>query len=993
MSLRSLPARLFVAAFFSILSGAIPAGIARADDCSNEASLKSPPSSEASRLSFQNGSGDKRRIYWIDQNGARKFYGVVDPGNTFQQSTFAGHAWIVTDEAEKCLYTFVASAAPQTVSVGGQAAAGAVVAPPPGREVAQTPAPPANNRSPPLTATDNPPVTNETVPQVSPIEQLQLKGLYRLITQLDATRMLNSEASGVLDASQAPPDWDSAMWSFEAVTGTPFVRIKNNWKKTYLADSGGTPKAIAAAPEASEAQWTIEPVDGTLYVQFRNRESDRFLLAVNGAATLADDFGQDQENSSHWRLAAVIPGSTEALPPPPPSRPLYDAALLNCRSIGGIWTGSSCRRPDYMTGPLACPRGFFWADDIGECLWDGPRCPPWQTGPGGACGVNLVCVGGRVAPGPRGYPACYCPPGTVTWGNYPRLSCVPSVARIVPLLVPAIVGGVAIGIVSGGHGRQPIGQLFGNQKYGHGQIGNNTPVGSTIPVKTGGGGSRPFGPGGGKPPTSGGNTTGPAGGGGQIGSAVSSTIDPKTGVQTNTTVDPKTGATTTQQVCAAGYTGSPPNCLKPSTSSGPTGGGATCVGGMQSAGACICPQGTAPVGSGNNFTCVAGAKPSQNIPCKIGQSRNSAGDCVDTNSLVTCTGGTVVQGVCGCPSGMNPVGSGTTFKCEASKVIRQQQSTCSSGQSPAKDNCNCPSSTMSLVGGVCTTSTVAKPITPQTCASGQRPATDNCLCPPSTMSLVGGVCTTSTAAKPNPTGGGTNTGGGQTTGAPATCASGQRPSVDKCTCASPMRAVAGVCTSTPNNPNNRRNACSAGEPVASCDCVSPMSVVNGRCVNPASGTTTNPDPNCSTCDVKQVPQTQQKTQSGQTDQKGQTQQQGQRSQKQDQNQKDQQDKLKQQQDQQKLQQQKDLEAQQKLKQQQDQQKLQQQKQLQEQQQKLQQQQQQQQQQKLQQQQQQQRQQQQQQQKQQQQLQQQLQQKSGGTACPPPHKQGPGGRCI
>src|ERR1700759_5592745 len=174
--MRSQFARLFAAGFFTILLGTISTGIARADDCSNEQSLKSAASSEATQLSFRNGSVDKRRIYWIDQNGARKFYGTVDPANNFQQQTFAGHAWVVTDEAEKCLYTFVASAAPQTVDVGGASAA--VVPPPPGREVAQAQAaPPVANASPPQSAS-TPAVTDEPIPQVSPIEQLRLKGLY-----------------------------------------------------------------------------------------------------------------------------------------------------------------------------------------------------------------------------------------------------------------------------------------------------------------------------------------------------------------------------------------------------------------------------------------------------------------------------------------------------------------------------------------------------------------------------------------------------------------------------------------------------------------------------------------------------------------------------------------------------------------------------------------------------------------------------------------------
>src|SRR5205814_7053759 len=118
----------------------------------------------------------------------------------------------------------------------------------------------------------------DAIPQVSPVEQFQLRGVYRLVTRLDNSRVLNSQASGTLEVTAAQPEWDSAQWSFESVAGTPFVRIKNAWKKTYLADFNGKPRAMPSAPDATEAHWTFEPVDGTNFVQFRNRETDRFLL-------------------------------------------------------------------------------------------------------------------------------------------------------------------------------------------------------------------------------------------------------------------------------------------------------------------------------------------------------------------------------------------------------------------------------------------------------------------------------------------------------------------------------------------------------------------------------------------------------------------------------------------------------------------------------------------------------------------------------------------
>ena len=52
----------------------------------------------------------------------------------------------------------------------------------------------------------------------------------------------------------------------------------------------------------------------------------------------------------------------------------------------------------------------------------------------GRCRADLTCEGGRVRLSGRGQ-SCQCPSGMVTWGHYPHLTCVPSVVRILPLLL------------------------------------------------------------------------------------------------------------------------------------------------------------------------------------------------------------------------------------------------------------------------------------------------------------------------------------------------------------------------------------------------------------------------------------------------------------------------------------------------------------------------------------------------------------------------------
>jgi von Hippel-Lindau disease tumor supressor len=93
------------------------ASAATAEDCLHQTELKSPPGKVATEISFHNKSAEPRRLYWIDGNGKRKFFGAVAPGQTSQMSTFAGHVWVVTNTAEQCLSVVVASSARIVVDI------------------------------------------------------------------------------------------------------------------------------------------------------------------------------------------------------------------------------------------------------------------------------------------------------------------------------------------------------------------------------------------------------------------------------------------------------------------------------------------------------------------------------------------------------------------------------------------------------------------------------------------------------------------------------------------------------------------------------------------------------------------------------------------------------------------------------------------------------------------------------------------------------------
>ena len=416
---------------------ALTTGGAQAQECSDAGSQKSTQAGGAVELSFRNASSEGRRLYWVDENGDRKFVAPVASGALLRQPTTHGHVWIVTDDAEKCLTVITAGAEPKTIEVG---APGQLAVPAPG--LAEPIAPAAPQAAPPA----EPPV-------VSPVEQFELSSPQRIAPRSAATRSLDQQASGAVQLSQVRPTSESGRWTFVAVPGTPYVRIRNGARNAYLTDVDGRPRGTLAALDVEASHWTFEPVDGSIYVQMRNRATDRFLLSVNGAAALVQGYSQDQETSSHWEVSPASNAVAAAPSSPPPRDTAYEAyevALDDCRAIGGYWTGSSCRSP-VISRPLACPRGWAWYPEFGECLWEG-RCPPWQMGAGGTCLSDLSCKNGRVRMSVRGYPVCDCPPGMRTWGRYPRMACIPSVARIAPAVPPAAGGGQVIG----GPGRLPV---------------------------------------------------------------------------------------------------------------------------------------------------------------------------------------------------------------------------------------------------------------------------------------------------------------------------------------------------------------------------------------------------------------------------------------------------------------------------------------------------------------------------------------------------------
>lgn len=71
--------------------------------CPQEGHIKSPSSYDAAKITFDNQTDGNLKIFWIDFNGDRKFYSNLKAHSKYDQDTWIGHVWVVTDSSDQCL--------------------------------------------------------------------------------------------------------------------------------------------------------------------------------------------------------------------------------------------------------------------------------------------------------------------------------------------------------------------------------------------------------------------------------------------------------------------------------------------------------------------------------------------------------------------------------------------------------------------------------------------------------------------------------------------------------------------------------------------------------------------------------------------------------------------------------------------------------------------------------------------------------------------------
>lgn len=75
--------------------------------CAQESSLRSLDGQNPTAINFVNLTSQAIRIYWLDYQGRRQFYHVLQPTQGYTQSTYLTHPWMTTTKSGECLAIYL----------------------------------------------------------------------------------------------------------------------------------------------------------------------------------------------------------------------------------------------------------------------------------------------------------------------------------------------------------------------------------------------------------------------------------------------------------------------------------------------------------------------------------------------------------------------------------------------------------------------------------------------------------------------------------------------------------------------------------------------------------------------------------------------------------------------------------------------------------------------------------------------------------------------
>jgi uncharacterized protein YbdZ (MbtH family) len=269
----------------------------------------------------------------------------------------------------------------------------------------------------------------------SPIAKFGLGGSYRINSIGRPGYGLNNLANGVPELQRTKPDWESAVWEFEGVPGTAFVRIRNAWKGNYLLQSGGGPLAGSASGDTSH--WVLEAAEGGPYYRIKGSDG-RYLTATAGGLVLSE--APRSVGDGRWQFDKVKPlaaAPERRVPAPVPrvvekpqkcrSGHVYSSSMKQCVPISATCTvgvevyspklgkcvtkpvvpkgceegfklvDGKCKKVTKKEGPQRCPPGTVPVPQTDNCVWkkdkQGFEVAPWKKP--GCKGWQAACKSGN----------------------------------------------------------------------------------------------------------------------------------------------------------------------------------------------------------------------------------------------------------------------------------------------------------------------------------------------------------------------------------------------------------------------------------------------------------------------------------------------------------------------------------------------------------------------------------------------------------------------
>ncbi len=78
----------------------------------SEKKQRSSGSGRATQVAFVNARGERVTVSWLNEDGRRVEYQVLNPGETYTQQTYVGHPWVVSTADGEAVAVFQPAATP-----------------------------------------------------------------------------------------------------------------------------------------------------------------------------------------------------------------------------------------------------------------------------------------------------------------------------------------------------------------------------------------------------------------------------------------------------------------------------------------------------------------------------------------------------------------------------------------------------------------------------------------------------------------------------------------------------------------------------------------------------------------------------------------------------------------------------------------------------------------------------------------------------------------